>query len=598
MGIIYTIITALLVINFILVKKSKEKQNVLLWGLISIVLLLGYNTVICCGLTAINIKCGLISLVIINTVIATILGIKIYKDKEIQKYYIKIKDIIAVILILLVVIIVGVKRFGIPFNIRYTSTDPSTHYAATKTFTKNLRAPITNEDRMMPSAYINTGIAMLVASDVIIDENQYIVYILFDLLMLFLIGAVFYTGSVNKENSIVKSILSLILSIAFILGYPLNSMIFGFAYLSLVILYIVTLIVLAPYIKNGEITEITKCVIFSIINFGIFFSYYLFVPVIYSSFGIYMLIDMIKNKKSKNILSIFTIKNVIEIITILIIPTISGFCFFVLPGLVQTGKTMVSHIAAEGYIYRDLYSNFLVFIPLVLYYIIDVIKNKENKFDNMLLIITAVFTLYLLRKGLRAEASSYYYYKMYFMLWILVIYVSIESLFKLIDNKSAIYAYTYVITYICIIIASLKGIDKDITSINALFNPTNHLNAYTDIYAYNNSVIKDKINDIYTDTQIQVINDTIYKVGNKSIIQLYGNKFQILWARELTELTDTKEVEKLLQIKGFDETLEEWIKNENKKYLIILDKEAKIENETDKYKMIVSAEGIRLIEKK
>jgi len=85
---------------------------------------------------------------------------------------------------------------------------------------------------------------------------------------------------------------------------------------------------------------------------------------------------MIKNKKSKNIFSIFTIKNIVKVLTILVLPTIIGFGYFVLPSLMSTGKTTVGHISTEGYIYRDLYSNFILFAPLAIYYILYNIKNK------------------------------------------------------------------------------------------------------------------------------------------------------------------------------------------------------------------------------
>ena len=77
MSILYIIFTMILIINFILIKKSDKKQNLLFWITMSIILILIYNVFASYILTLINVKSNLINLTIVNIIDSLILGIKI-----------------------------------------------------------------------------------------------------------------------------------------------------------------------------------------------------------------------------------------------------------------------------------------------------------------------------------------------------------------------------------------------------------------------------------------------------------------------------------------------------------------------------------------
>ena len=597
MSIVYSLITILLIVGFILLKKSDAKQNILFWIVLSLVLLLGYNILVCGLLSLIHITNNLLVLSLVNLILVGIIGFKIYRKKEIQKYYIRLKDGICLAVILVSVFSIGIIRFNNSMSIKYETTDPAIHFSAAKDFYDRSGMPDIKSEMMMPAAYTNTGIGMLWASDFMPEENFHVVYILFDLYILFLLGAIFYIGIVNEIESKTKSIITLIFSLLFIFGYPLNSMIFGFAYLSVGLLFIISLLVCSKYIKNKELNMVTYCLLFFTLNFGLFFSYYLFVPVVYVAFGLFMLFDMLKNRKTKKFFSFITKENIIKTVFALILPTILGFAYFVLPGLIENGKTIVSYIVAEGYIYRDLYSNFILLIPLAIFYIINCIKNKENSFSTILAIVTLVFTLYLLKKGLRGETSSYYYYKMYYIMWVIVLYLVTKASYKIVDKELSLYIWGYLFMYISIILLSISGFDTKISEANFLFNPTNYLRAYSDIYVFNYEKIKDK-NCIYTSNQINAIQDLIKKSNNKKEIQITGNALQLLWAKDLYRITDTDDIHELILKTEVEQALNEWLENDQKKYLIYFDTSKDIEKENEIYKPLLDTEEIVILEKK
>lgn len=86
MGIIYGISILLLLINFILIKKTDKKINIISFISIAIVVLLCYNALICYILTFVTIKITLLNLTIINVFFTGVMGFIIFKKREIQKY--------------------------------------------------------------------------------------------------------------------------------------------------------------------------------------------------------------------------------------------------------------------------------------------------------------------------------------------------------------------------------------------------------------------------------------------------------------------------------------------------------------------------------
>lgn len=591
MEIIYLITALLLFILTMTVKKSDEKQNILFRGVLNIILFTIYNILIGLIFLIIKVPYTLLNLSIINFVISAIIGIIIYKKKEVQKYFVRIKDIIFMIILLVLVIGFAIMHYGIPFSIKYETTDPAIHFMWAKDFYNNKTLTWGSS---MPAAFINTALLFDIFDNIVAEQDFYYIYIVFDLIILYLIGAIFYLGITKNTKSMSKSIIAMIFSILFLCAYPLNSTIFGFAYLSVGILYMTTLVVTAVNIKNEELKFNYICIEMFLLLFGIFFSYYFFVPVIYAAFGLYMLFDMIKNRKTKNVFSIFTIKNVIKVFTILILPTILGFIYFVLPGLIQSGETAIKDIVLEGYIYRDLYSNFVLFAPLAIYYILYNIKNKKNSFGVILIVIASLFTIYLLRKGLRGEASSYYYYKMYFLLWILVVYMNIKAMFIMVEEKNGILSYSFTIVIVALLGILCTGLDYEVTKTNILFNPTNSINSYTNIYAFNKNKIASK-QTIYSKTQLEAIKYVLNSSENKSNILINGNGLQMLWANSVWKITDTEDVRKLQVPEELD--INKWNEDNNKKYLIFFDMNKEIDRNSEKYKVIYEKEDAIILEK-
>ena len=138
MSIIYVLSIIMLLVAFILLKKTEKRVNILKAILISIVLFLCYNVVIAYINDLVNVKSTLKILSIENLVASLIIFINILRNREIQKYErASLKDIIAIMIIAIAVSILGYLYFGYPIKLKYFMTDAANHYAYARFFYEN-----------------------------------------------------------------------------------------------------------------------------------------------------------------------------------------------------------------------------------------------------------------------------------------------------------------------------------------------------------------------------------------------------------------------------------------------------------------------------
>ncbi len=474
MSIIYLITVLIMIILHILIYKKEEKQNLLKWIAITIVINLCYNIFICVILSFIKISSTLITLSIINTIISILLGIKIYKDKKIQKYEINKIDIIAVIIMLIIVILTVIKQYGIPINITHEITDGTIHYFVANEFYHTSQLLFNGNsdvldmwhvDFFMPGAYINTGILFKIFSGFISETYFCQLFFIFDISIWFLSGILMYVF-LSKN----KKIIPLIFSIIYMIGYPLNSLLSGFSYLSLVLDIIIAILI----VNREEINKYYKMILMFLLNFGMFFSYYFFAPVVYLAIFLQIIIEIKKNNEK-----IFSKDNIIKILYTLILPGTIGVLFFVVFQYLQFSTNPVTNsadlISTNGTIYMNFIGNIIIFLLLSIYFIIYCIKNRKNTLENLMLIINIIFTL-ILYVGMKTEkVSEYYYYKTYYLLWILVVSVGYYGIEQIIEKRK-------LIPYLCIAIYC-SGIFISIISNKAFY--------IFDIFRENNRIIQE-----------------------------------------------------------------------------------------------------------
>lgn len=438
---IFYIVTALLVLIMqILIKKNDEKESLIKWITFSMLIFMAYNIGIVVVMSFFNIKSTLINLSIINIITSVILGFKIYSDKKIQKYNFEKREILAIMLFAIFAILIGIKIYGIPFEIKYTISDASTHCLAARLFSENMQLLFKlNVDRiymlglqfLAPGAYINNGILMNIFSGITSNTYLYIYYIIFDLFNLYLSGMLMH--NLLNRNKNVNPIIPYVFSIIYMISYPLSSIISGFAYLTLGLNFIIGILI----VFKEKINEYYKMLLLFLLDFAIIFTYYYFAPIIYLAVFVQIIAEIISKKEK-----LFCSKNILMFLTTLILPGIFAVVYYFILQYFQNKNNIFSMyssvISTPGPIYKNIITNIIPFLIFCIIYIINSFKARKIVLENIMSLITAIVIVALFIGNHFGVVSEYYNYKVYYLLWICIICMAYNG-FTLILSKNKIW---------------------------------------------------------------------------------------------------------------------------------------------------------------
>lgn len=547
MGIIYLISVLILLIVFILVKKSEKQIDIISFLCISIVALLSYNTFICFVLTFFTIPITLGILVLINLAVSLPFIVLIIKNKQIQKYNFNKIDLLYISLITIAILAVAYLNFGFPFDVNYETGDPSLHYLTSLKFAESeALLPNIEYDEVYgdisvrkPASYVNSGLLMKSLSKDLDSIECYDIFASFSIFTLLLTGITLYSAlkkfSKNKEHNFFAFLVSLICT----LGYPLNSFLFGFEYLSLGLLILCAIIDLVYYYDNKLIKFPYIVTLFSLLNFGLFFAYYMLIPFVYAALWIHFCISNYADTKK-----IITKKLLILLIITLLIPFILGYIYHLMPELyaVIINQTLENKnvmdfssyivnkgLAVNGYIYINRYSNILLLLPLTIYLFVKKVKDKEiekERFILLLLFFTIIFIEILLIGNCFDKVSIYYISKNYFALWIILAFTNYKALVLISEkNKwlSRLLIYAYIsLAIICTIFSNVK------VEYWVKRNPYENVLSVMDIFGANKTILCDKPRE-YTQKELEILRYVKDNLDYNSKIEVVTDENAYYW---------------------------------------------------------------------
>ena len=445
-SILYILSMIFLISGFMIYKKSDNKLNFIKWLIVGIASIYGYNVLIGMISGLLNITLYIWLLSIINILVGCIFIIKPIKNREIQKYTVSKLDIVGIIIVLILFGVMFVKDLYITDgDITHYAVDSAIHYRAAKHYSDNLKIFINVEDKsffnfnvMQTGAYINDGIFMNVIHNITNIDYAYL-YQLFESITLFMCGLTFYAFFMDKIKTKRGLISSLVLLGLYLYGYPYNSWIFGFSYLSVGIMATTLLLSLVEFVYSED--KINKKLSYSLIvicGMCLTFSYCLFVPAVFSAICIYCFLKDILNKDEKKYLKFFG-KNTIIITVLLLIVTAFGIGYLFIPTFFIKGQTnLISALKIDGAIYSEKYVNFIAYLPFAAMYFVEIIKRiklKSLRYQDVFSIFVVGFTALLYIGMMSGHMAKYYMLKMYFILWTAVFAAIIDIVNENIDKK-------------------------------------------------------------------------------------------------------------------------------------------------------------------
>ena len=493
-----------------LYKKTESRELLITWLPLTGVLMEFWIAFLAGTIQLFHIPVNTLSMGLVNLLIGILLLLRIRKKGEIQKYSLNAYDVIFALLILMAVLYVCNIRYGLKtLDWSYRTVDPSARYRESMEYIRDQRV------RHMYFAQLINGSLIQVVMPWLKFDYLYKAYVLGDILHLYLSGLMFY-GTVRRwTRNHFEHIVAGIASFFFLFGYPLNSTIWGFTYLGMSLYVIMALMIFWDMYEQNSIVgygdvirwkhvgkksgdrNTAKVGISEGVFLNIFFlmlgcnaifqCYVLFMPVTYLAIGFALLYKQFRKK------NLFSPETLFTGLGIFLIPVIYGIIYTYMDVFVTDDSvdiTVGSAFAAEGAIYRDLYSNFLFFLPVAVLGMILMMKKKENHFLSWFSPMFLIMTLVMFAISYKnRKVSTYYYYKNYFVLWLLVFLLIVYAL-----TQASLHAKTLTICYMLswsfVAIMVMGGIETRIQDNSEGYIIDNKSMFYNDLLVYNWNTIK------------------------------------------------------------------------------------------------------------
>lgn len=305
------------------------------------------------------------------------------------------------------------------------------------------------------------------------------------------------------------------------------------------------------YFENGEFKFPYYVIIFALLNFELFCSYYMFVPFAYSALWIYFCIYSKKHNKK-----ILIRNNILLLAITLLIPFGLGYIYHLAPGIYnifkmdtaealenaadRTAFLAGSGFTAYGYIYVNFYSNFILLLPLSIYYLYKKVKEKNLITFDVILTLFLVLFIELLIFGLLFEkVSVYYIMKNYYALWIFMLYMNFRGMMYIYERNKKI-PFIIVTGYILLIVFNLIFTHAPLGK--GPLNENENIFNFVEIYGVNKTIIVDREED-YNLKEIEIlkyVRDNLDLENSK--IEFMGDSEQLLWEYALLKYVNYDEL--------------------------------------------------------
>ena len=607
MGIFYVLTVLAMLAVFVLVKKSTEKQNLINFCILSAILYLAFNILICMIFGCLNITTNLLFLSIVNLAVAAGIGFKIYKDKEIQKFIIRKRDILGVVICCVIVCYMAVSQYApLSKTVANASVDACMHYSAATNFADNMKvlAKINNTTgynfkTMQTGAYINTGIFMNVLRSVVPSLEDYVSFKLFETGVIALNILAFYMIISHKLNTKKDYVIGMILLTLYAFAYPYTSLLYGFSYLSVSIAFATALFYMADMYTKKEVSFWVQLPGIILLGVGIIFSYCLFVPALFAFICIHVFINDFSKKEEKSYLKIFK-KSTLLVTGILLVVTVLAILYLVIPTFTDSDQNKLTDaIGFDGGIYKSLYQDFLFYIPFVALFVYKTIKEKKLNYQTLALLIIGGQALLSFIGVVVGIVSPYYYYKIYYILWILVVQIAVEVINSTKENKELyVGLVSYLVLWILIIYIAISGKELELHAKRpTLFAPKAYL--FAGIYYDTNIEATRNINvSCIVDANRVKLAEAMGEVEGitlKNMLVGGMNTNCKAWLYVISRIESGGASINDLQIAVVETSVEDWLAEEGKEFFVLFTGE-KYET-TDEYELVFQNEAGVILKK-
>lgn len=509
-------------------KKNEKKVNGVSYFVFSILLVWCYEAVAAGVLNLVHIPINLITVSICDIIgIVALFIAYVKRGKEKQKYYWDYKDFIAAAVVLIVALSIAYSRYGGWFEVfRFKSGDGANHLVMAESVVR------TEKIDSMYFQKFRDAIALNFFAPFLGIVNYYKIFLASQTFLLALSGITFWALIEEELKTLSYKVIGLVITIIYMLGYPLNNMLYGFTYWGTSILLITFLLYVFREYKKNNISFGKLMLIAFLINTSLCICYVYFAPVafgaqflyiwyekkicvkekiwytafplfisgvfciIYVCFGLFTPVSSSKSETIENQKDSY--ENVTEIQVVegdnqeLENPVESENG--------ETEKTentrgVASRLSMPGVSYYDLYSNFVLLVPFIFLYLWNALGKR--KFDEYILafILTVVYIELQFILYYMGYISLYYYNKNYNLLWLLCFAIMVRVISNTEKSQNQ-FLVAYGLTCAVLFAGTLIHIDEKLQERDLYMCLEDRAGAYFNLISTNLDVVTDRYNEI------------------------------------------------------------------------------------------------------
>lgn len=515
---------------FLLFPKTEKRISFLTWCAPAFLLLECYACAVGGVLTALTLPADKITIGIANVALGLALFLGMRAKKARQKFSLDGGNVLALVVCFLLVLAIAYIRFTPQLRIHFETSDPAIHFKLAMD-SLNLHSTMGYGVFMYVGQFTN-ALFLSLFQPFVAAESLYHVFVLRVLMNWFMAGIMFYSCIAHCATNRLGKVLAVGCMLVYVCGYPLTDLLFGFVYLGQTLNFILLLVFLTEALLTEELSLNMAVPAFSVVCLAVSLGYILFAPLVYVA--LFIRLTVYYCRKKGNLFSWHYIR--MQLSTFLFPSVLTLLYYFVLIKRYDQSASM-SSLAVDGYVYRNFYSDFILFIPLALWGIVQLWKKSKDRFVFYLAVLTAAFMAGMLVLVASGLISGYYYYKMNFLLWLVLLLAASRGLLEL-EKISRSFATCLSLSF-CILFALFIGkAEIHLYEHGVQVTPQEYTMSETWFrnYSYNRDWLYS--DSLYEDSKIQIYQQMDFEVGedveaSKSMLFM-GDWLDLYWCQAIS----------------------------------------------------------------
>lgn len=377
------------------------------------------------------------------------------------------ENVLAFALILIFAFCIGIERFGIMPEISFVSSDAAYHWGQSDDIANGGIV----EGQYLSHLFDGIFISLFQ------NTNPYFSIAIFtyaEMALLGLSGMMFYS-TISVYCPKLGIPWKLVLTFLYVTGYPLTNLLYGFSYLGIGVTVLCGILFIgrAAYCKKPTVP---LCLIFSLLLFELVVSYVLFLAPVCAAILAIALMDLKSKRMAPR-------EALTRLMVVFFIPALVFFLIVYPHYFANSGATVQSGLAREGNTYRDLFSSFVFVLPIALYGVSSTIRLRENRFLCATSVLFVSFAVCLFVLCLFQRVSTYYFYKLYFVVWLLAfIYASVGIMF--LKKRAMTFLVSYSCVWALVFVLCMPGVGSMLSKRNEYIYPVETTD-FASVYNFN-----------------------------------------------------------------------------------------------------------------